>query len=147
MDDFGRSTHDPDPMHIDPDWAAMHSPFGGTIAFGFWTLAMLTAFQHELSGGTDGGFYPDIGHDRLLGVNYGCDRLRFLEPVLIGARIRCHGLLNEVKKIRPDRLRRTTDLTVEIEGRDRPALTTRWIGVVILRDAETVLSGFRNAAG
>jgi len=125
MNGFGRSTHDPDPMHVDPEWAARHSPFGGTIAFGFWTLSMITAFQHEMAGGADGGDYEGVDHVSMIGINYGCDRLRFIEPVQIGSRIR------------------TTDIVVEIEGRDRPALSTRWLSMILVPEADVKLRGFR----
>lgn len=143
MNGFGRSTHDPDPMHVDPEWAARHSPFGGTIAFGFWTLSMITAFQHEMAGGADGGDYEGVDHVSMIGINYGCDRLRFIEPVQIGSRIRARGWVVEIDKISSDRLRRTTDIVVEIEGRDRPALSTRWLSMILVPEADVKLRGFR----
>src|SRR3546814_1381619 len=48
IDGFGRATRDPDPLHMDPEWAARKTPYGGTIAFGFWTLSMLTCFSNEI---------------------------------------------------------------------------------------------------
>src|SRR3546814_1711672 len=48
IDGFGRATRDPDPLHMDPEWAARKTHCGGTIAFGFWTLSMLTCFSHEI---------------------------------------------------------------------------------------------------
>ncbi len=143
IDAFGGSTHDPDPMHVDPAWARKHSPFGQTIAFGFWTLSMITAFQHEMAGGEDGGIYAEIDHADIFGVNYGCDRLRFIEPVLVGSRIRARATIVEVVKAAPDRLRRTTDLIVEIEGAVRPALSTRWLSMLLVANPAVMLDGFR----
>lgn len=143
IDAFGASTHDPDPMHVDPAWSRKHSPFGHTIAFGFWTLSMITAFQHEMAGGQDGGVYEGIDHASVIGVNYGCDRLRFIEPVRVGSRIRARGSIIEIAQPGPDRLLRTTDLTVEIEGNDRPALATRWLSMLLIADPDTALKGFR----
>lgn len=146
MDAFGQSTHDPDPMHVDPVWAGKHSPFGKTIAFGFWTLSMITAFQHELAGGGDGGTYEGVDHADLIGVNYGCDRLRFIEPVPVGSRIRARGTVVDVTIAGPDRLLRTMDLTVEIEGASRPALSTRWLSMLLAPAADSPLNGFRQEA-
>ncbi|TAJ68863.1 MAG: hypothetical protein EPO51_25365 [Phenylobacterium sp.] len=84
---FGACTYDPDPMHVDPAWAVTHSPFGTPIAFGYWTLSMLTSFFHELAGAKPGGDYG-VPHEQRIGINYGCERLRFIEPVRVGARIR-----------------------------------------------------------
>ncbi|MFO0511638.1 MAG: MaoC/PaaZ C-terminal domain-containing protein, partial [Gammaproteobacteria bacterium] len=42
VDKFGEATLDDDPMHVDPDWARRHSPFGKTVAFGFLTISLLT---------------------------------------------------------------------------------------------------------
>ena len=44
---FGKVTLDPDPMHIDPDWATKNAPYGGTIAFGFLTMSLLTHMMHD----------------------------------------------------------------------------------------------------
>ncbi|MBB4633254.1 MaoC/PaaZ C-terminal domain-containing protein [Sphingosinicella soli] len=143
MNAFGISTHDPDPMHVDPEWAAKNSPFGGTIAFGFWTLSMITAFQHEMAGGIDGGGYEGVDDVAMIGINYGCDRLRFIEPVQIGSRIRARGQVVEIDKVGPDRLRRTIDLVVEIEGKERPALSTRWLSMILIPETDVTLQGFR----
>src|SRR3546814_8313793 len=67
IDGFGRATRDPDPLHMDPEWAARKTPYGGTIAFGFWTLSMLTCFSHEIP------MWPvDVDYE----LNYGLDRDR-----------------------------------------------------------------------
>jgi len=140
INEFGRCTYDPDPMHIDPEWARLHSPFKHTIAFGFWTLSMLSSLLYELS-----GLAPDSAPrpEGLIGINYGCDRLRFIEPVPVGSRIRARGKLVSIEQPEPDRLRRVTDVTVEIEGKEKPALTARWLSFSLLPEATGSLSGFR----
>ena len=50
IDTFGHATLDPDPMHVDPDWAAANSPYRGTIAFGFLTISLLTHLLHGSMG-------------------------------------------------------------------------------------------------
>ncbi|WP_129775654.1 MaoC family dehydratase [Peristeroidobacter soli] len=141
--DFGRCTYDPDPMHVDPEWARTHSPLGGTIAFGFWTLSMTTAMLHELHGGQDGGQYENIDHADLIGINYGCDRLRFIEPVPVGGRIRARATLVSVEAVAVDRLLRSIDVTVEIEHKQRPALVARWLSMTLLPRHSMSLAGLR----
>lgn len=116
---FGVSTLDLDWMHIDPERAARESPFSGPIAFGFWTLSMLTYFSHNL------GMWPG---DAAIGLNYGLDRVRWINPVKIGARIRMRCTLRAFE-LREDGgyLIRTSNI-VELED-GRPALAAEWLGV------------------
>ena len=123
IDAFGVTTLDPDPMHIDPRWAAANGPFGGTIAFGFLTIALLTRMFHDATGlGRDTD--PAVAGYNL---NYGFDRLRLVSPIPAGARVRGHFVTAEVR--RDDKGRRITaiDCEIEIEDADRPALVARWL--------------------
>src|SRR3546814_2432221 len=72
IDGFGRATRDPDPLHMDPEWAARKTPYGGTIAFGFWTLSMLTCFSHDI---------PMWPVAVAYALNSGLHRVRLLPPV------------------------------------------------------------------
>src|SRR5580692_7213184 len=85
IDAFAEITEDRQFIHIDPE-AARATPFGGTIAHGFLTLAMLSAMAKD-------ALPPLAGV--ALGVNYGLDRLRFLTPVKAGARVRGRFALTE----------------------------------------------------
>lgn len=116
---FGASTLDLDWMHIDPERAARESPFGGTIAFGFWTLSMLTHFSHNL------GMWP---HDTAFGLNYGLDRVRWINPVKIGARIRMRCTLHGFEPRDDGGYLIRTNNVVELED-ERPALVAEWLGV------------------
>ncbi|WCM28469.1 hypothetical protein NDN01_05970 [Sphingomonas sp. QA11] len=123
IDVFGATTLDPDPMHIDPRWAAANGPFGGTIAFGFLTIALLTRMFHDATGQ---GWDTDpavVGYN----LNYGFDRLRLVSPIPAGARVRGHFEVADVR--RDDKGRRITaiDCEIEIEDADRPALVARWL--------------------
>ena len=104
-------------IHTDPGRAAV-SPFGGTVAHGFLTLAMLSAMAYDAQ--------PDV-RGAAMGVNYGLNRLRFLNPVPAGSRIRAHFTLNSVEQRRPGEITFTWGVEVEIEGQDRPALVAEWI--------------------
>jgi acyl dehydratase len=85
VDAFADVTHDRQWIHVDRERAAA-SPFGGTIAHGFFTLALLPHLQH--------GVYRVDGTDRAL--NYGLDRVRFPAPVPVGSSVRLRVELSEV---------------------------------------------------
>ena len=124
IDAFGRVTEDWDPMHVDPAWCAAHSPFRTTIAFGFLTTSLLTWFSHQAIGWISTTTADDGGY----ALNYGFDRLRLVEPVPVGSRIRGRFRLLEWKEVRPGEVRSKYGVTVEIEGNDRPALVAEWLG-------------------
>ena len=104
-------------IHTDPARAA-NTPMGGTIAHGFHTLALLSYLGMGARPRLDG-----IRHS----VNYGIDRLRFVAPVPSGARIRARFVLAELEERKPGEITTAYDVTVEIEGGDRPALVCRWL--------------------
>lgn len=124
IDNFADVTKDHNFIHVDPVRAA-ETPFGGTIAHGFLTLSMLSAFAYEALAKLQG---------RKMGINYGFDKVRFVSPVNAGKRIRGHFTL-EYLKIRPSGyVEMTTNVTVEIEGVAKPALTAEWKSVVVLEE-------------
>jgi len=125
IDGFGAVTLDPDPMHIDPQWAKENGLFGGTIAFGFLTISLLTHLLHGALG-TDPNRDPkEAGYY----LNYGFDRLRLVSPVRAGRRIRGRFGLLDRKRDERQRLVSTFECTIEIEGEDRPALFAHWLTV------------------
>lgn len=128
IDGFGKYTIDPDPYHIDPAWAKNHSPYGGTIAFGFFTISMLTHLMHlaQGSGARDVSADPAIyGHY----LNYGFNRLRLVSPVPVGARIRGRFTIKDVANDPKGHTIVTFDVVVEIENEGRPALVADWLAV------------------
>ena len=114
MDQFAEVTHDPDWMHIDPERARRDGPFEGTIAFGFWTMSLLTPFSRQIIGGD----YPPAGS---YGFNYGFNRLRLMAPVPIGSRIRCRMKLLGVEPRGEGRYLMCSENSIEIEGEEKPA--------------------------
>ncbi|MCV6625444.1 MAG: MaoC family dehydratase [Cellvibrionaceae bacterium] len=116
---FAAVSRDMDPLHIDPN-AAAQGPFGHTIAFGFYTLSLLTYFSHELSR------WEDIG----AGLNYGFDKIRFLAPVPVGARLRAHFILAGLEQKSKGTLI-TYSVKIEIEGEPTPALVAEWLGLLL----------------
>ena len=122
IDAFGEVTDDIEPLHNDPVWCARHSPYLRPIAYGFLTLSLLTRFMHEA---TDDALRGHVG-TRSYPLNYGFDRIRFVAPVVADARIRAHFILLERKRRdEGDMLR--VEVTVEIDGEDRPALIADWL--------------------
>ena len=118
IDQFAETTEDKQFIHVDPGQAAQ-TPFGGTIAHGFLTLSMIPYL------GAQGGA-PRIDGVKM-GVNYGGNKTRFIAPVRAGKRIRGHGKLTEMVEKRPGQWQQTCEITIEIEGEDKPALMAEWI--------------------
>ena len=116
IDAFADCTHDHQYIHIDPE-AAAQTPFGGTIAHGFLTLSLLSAMAYQM---------PSI-EGAVMGVNYGFNKIRFVSPVRSGARIRGRFTLAELAQIRPGEVQFIMNVTVEIEGQDKPALVAEWL--------------------
>lgn len=114
---FGQVTKDPDPLHIDPA-AAAKGPFGHTIAFGFYTLSLLTYFYHELT--------ASIGNGHAL--NYGLNKVRFLSKVSIGSRVRAFFELKDISHRNDGMTLVVLEVTVEIEGVEKPAMVAEWLG-------------------
>lgn len=118
IDKFADATDDHQFIHVDPVRAAAETPFGGTIAHGFLSLSLLSAMAFET--------IPRL-KDAAMGVNYGFDRLRFISPVRSGARIRARFKLAELTARPSGWIHINYDVTVEIEGSKKPALTARWL--------------------
>lgn len=121
IDAFARCTDDHQWIHVDVARAKRESPFGGTIAHGYLTLAMLSPLQNEI------GVIPP---DAKQAINFGADRLRFLAPVKTGARVRMRVVLAEVEDRGKGRLLLRTQNTFEIEGEEKPALTVESLALV-----------------
>lgn len=118
IDQFADATDDHQFIHCDPARAKTETPFGGTIAHGFLTLSLLSAFAFETAPKVEGA---DIG------INQGFDTVRFVAPVKTGSRIRARFKLADLK-IRPSGwIHVTNDVTIEIEDSVKPALTARWL--------------------
>jgi acyl dehydratase len=120
INDFADATLDHQFIHIDPERAAQ-TPFGGTIAHGFLTLSMLV----HLSTTIPNDLPPMEGV--LMGVNYGMNKVRFINPVPAGSRVRATATTSEVV-LKGNAVDQTRLMTVEIEGQDKPALIAEWIG-------------------
>jgi acyl dehydratase len=119
---FGVLTRDPDPMHMDPEWAKANGPYGGTIAYGFLTISLLSHLVHLVRNDSGG---PKNGHY----LNYGFDRLRLVSPVRVGSRIRGRFQPQESKPDEKGRVLNRYNCSIEVEGQDRPALVAEWLSL------------------
>ncbi|RKQ72014.1 acyl dehydratase [Litorimonas taeanensis] len=119
INQFADVTEDHQFIHINPDMAKM-TPFGGTIAHGFLTLSLLAKMGEEASIVLDGV---------KMGVNYGFDKVRFLAPVPTGSKVRGRFVVAAVEEKRPGQILITYDVTVEIDGEEKPALIAKWMGM------------------
>ncbi len=115
---FADATKDHQWIHIDQERAA-EGPFGGTIAHGYLTLSMLAHFSQSLI---------SLTKKPTMSINYGLNKVRFLQPVLSGSRIRDGVELSSVQESSKGYLVTTTH-TVEIEGQERPALVAEALGL------------------
>lgn len=115
-------------IHVDPARAAAETPFGGTIAHGFLTLAMLVPMGETA--------LPELA-GRAMGINYGFDKLRFLAPVRAGRRVRGRFRLAEVSERQPQQILIRYDVTVEIEGEEKPALAAEWLALSVMKEKQS----------
>jgi acyl dehydratase len=120
IDIFADVTGDHQFIHVDPA-AAAQTPFGGTVAHGFLTLSLLSQMAAHVM------LVPDTTR---MAVNYGFERVRFIAPVRSGKRVRGHFTFAALEEKRPNEWQFFHNVTVEIEGEEKPALTADWIGLV-----------------
>jgi acyl dehydratase len=122
IDAFARITEDEQFIHVDPV-AASATPFGGTIAHGFLTLSLASAMSYDAVKPLEGV---------VMGVNYGFDKLRFLAPVPAGSKVRGRFRLLSAEDKGGGRWLLKHELTVEIDGADKPALIAEWLGMQVV---------------
>jgi len=124
IDKFADATGDHQFIHVDPDTAKL-TPFGGTIAHGFLTLSLMPLLASKVAD------TPKIGGVKM-GVNYGGNKVRFLQPVRSGKRVRGRFKLLEFAEKRPGQWQQTNEFTVEIEGVEKPAMIAEWISQIFV---------------
>ena len=107
---FADATMDYQWIHTDPQRAAKDSPFGATIAHGYLTVSMLTYLWYSI---------VEVRNVKMI-VNYGIEKLRFQQPVLVNERIRARVLLHDIRNLRGI-AKIQVKIVVEIEGRTKPA--------------------------
>ena len=118
---FASVTEDYQFIHVDEE-KAKHGPFGATIAHGFLTLSLLSHLTEDC------GLVPE---GTVMGVNYGCDRVRFLQPVRVDQQIRARVKPLSVLERAPGQYLIKSEITVEIDGEETPALVAEWLALMI----------------
>ncbi|MFT4672332.1 MAG: acyl dehydratase [Pseudohongiellaceae bacterium] len=120
---FADATGDHQYIHIDPERAAQ-TPFGTTIAHGFLTLSMIPMLSAE-----NGGLKLE---NAVMGINYGLDKVRFINPVKVGSKIRGRFTLTGVEEKKPKHFLLKHTVTIDIEGEDKPALIAESLGMTVI---------------
>jgi acyl dehydratase len=122
IDEFADVTEDRQFIHVDPN-AAKETMFGGTVAHGFLSLSLLSRMAFDVM------LVPD---NLKMAVNYGFDRVRFLAPVPVGARVRGMFTLTNVEEKSLGQLLVHHNVMVDIDITEKPALTADWISLLVL---------------
>ncbi len=120
---FADVTLDHQFIHVDEE-KAKATPFGTTIAHGYLSMSLISRFLGEC------GIAPE---GTAMAINYGSDKVRFLQPVTVNSRVRGHGKLLEVSEKAPGQFLVKTGVTVEIESQDKPALVAEILSLYFIQ--------------
>ena len=107
---FAEATGDHQWIHVDVE-KAKQGPFGGPIAHGYLTASLANFFLPQL---------VDV-QGTSMGVNYGCDKIRFPSPVPVGSKVRGTGELTSVEETKDGGIQAKITIKIEVQGQDRPA--------------------------
>ena len=113
IDRFADATEDQQWIHVDPARAG-EGPFGGTIAHGYLTLSLIPSLLREVL----------TLRVTAVGVNYGCDRVRFPSPVPVGSDVRLDATIAEVSRV-GDAVEAKIDVTIAVRDAAKPACAAR----------------------
>ncbi|MDI1302966.1 MAG: MaoC family dehydratase [bacterium] len=116
---FADATLDHQFIHVNPEMAKA-TPFGGTIAHGYLTVALLPYLQATMAD-------MIMPEGLKMGMNYGFDKLRFMAPVKVGKRVRAHAKLLDATERKPGQWLLKFEYSIEIEGEEKPALVAEWL--------------------
>lgn len=123
VNQFADATNDHQFIHVDLE-KAKQTPFGGTIAHGFLSLSLLSYLNAQTA---------IVPEGLVMGINYGSDKVRFLAPVSVGKRIRSRQKILEVTEKKPGQWLIKTDVSVEIDGEETPALVAEILSMYIVQ--------------
>lgn len=125
INDFAEVTEDRQFIHVDPEACKAMSPWGVPIAHGYLTLSLLVVLCSSIPQD------PKALEGIAMGVNYGFDKVRFVNPVKVDSRIRATQGVAAVELKDANTLQVTRAVTVEIEGETKPALVAEWITRIV----------------
>lgn len=113
---FADATNDHQFIHVDPKKSAELSPYKVTIAHGFLTLSLIVPLTSSVPPKN-----PQTLEGIYMGVNYGLDKVRFPSPVKVDSKIRARQKLLSAELKNPNTIQVKRQVTVEIDGEDKPA--------------------------
>jgi acyl dehydratase len=119
IDKFAEATGDHQWIHVDVERAKKEMPGGKTIAHGYLTLSLLPRLAPTLL----------KVNKRKRGINYGSNKIRFTNPVPAGSRIRLKQTIKAVEDVPDNGVRITSEMVIEVEGQERPALVAEILGI------------------
>lgn len=125
VDLFGTAVKDLQWIHCDPERAARESPFGQTIVHGMLLLALLGNLRTQLDG-------MRLEIPQRMGVFYGVNKVRFITPVKVGARVRLHLKVIEARLVEPKIIHVAYENTLEVEDQPKPALVAETLNRIYL---------------
>ena len=117
IDQFADLTSDHQWIHIDPERAAKESPYGTTVAHGFFSLSLISSLLRHL---------VRLRGDFQRLINYGLNKVRFPSPVPAGARIRGRFRLQSVREVE-DGVQMIWLVQIEREGSEKPCVAAEWV--------------------
>lgn len=113
---FADATNDHQWIHVDVKRAKKESPFGGPIAHGFLTLALIPMWLEQC-----------VPMQQKMGVNYGMNKVRFMSPVPVGAKLRARFVVGTVTDVEASGVQVIWRVTLEKEGSDKPVCIAEFI--------------------
>lgn len=116
---FAEATGDHQWIHVDVERAKKEMPGGSTIAHGYLTLSMIPMLMSQIIS------YKNVSSR----VNYGSNKVRFTNMVKAGSRVRARHVLKSVEPVKNNGLQMINEVTVEIEGQERPACIAETISI------------------
>jgi acyl dehydratase len=119
IDRFADATGDHQWIHVDPEMAKA-GPFGRTIAHGYLTLSLIPWLMGEVVR------YEGVK----MGVNYGCNKVRFPAPVPVDSRVRAGAELVECEEVGGGALQLVTRVTIAVEGQEKPSCVAETVSRV-----------------
>ncbi len=120
---FADATMDHQFIHVDEE-KATQTPFGSTIAHGYLTMSLISHFLGECS------IRPE---NVVMTLNYGSDKIRYLQPVKVNSEIRAQATLMSVGEKAPGQILTKTRVSIEIKGEEKPALVAEILSLFFLQ--------------
>ena len=120
INDFANATLEKQWIHVDEKRAAKESPFKSTVAHGFMSVSMISKLLEESF---------SIKSVKM-GLNYGLNKVRFPNPVLVNSELRMHTIVKEIEDLANNGIKVTFSCTIEIKGQKKPACVAEFLAAL-----------------